>query len=146
MNAVDWASQLGLLASSTPFVTGRPSTLLCASNAFSDGSVGVALAGPERPRLHNIVRGYREISQVRTVMQYVLRLLSISNGSPWLGSSKGNLIHLVDDTKPTRALLTDIHTHGIPDANAKFDGFFVAALADDGTYEVGMHPDDQETS
>lgn len=35
--------QLGLLASSTPFATGRPHTLLYGKEIFSTGAVGVAI-------------------------------------------------------------------------------------------------------
>lgn len=46
--------QLGLLASSTPFVTGRPFTLIHNDHIHSDGAVGFALSSPSsrsQPRL-----------------------------------------------------------------------------------------------
>ncbi|CEL55557.1 hypothetical protein RSOLAG1IB_01569 [Rhizoctonia solani AG-1 IB] len=39
------ASQLGLIGSSTPFITGRPFTLFGGTSIFSDGAVGIALLG-----------------------------------------------------------------------------------------------------
>ena len=36
-------SQIGLIASPTPFVTGRPHTLFSGKDIYSDGAVGIAI-------------------------------------------------------------------------------------------------------
>ncbi|KAG8729042.1 hypothetical protein FRC11_009635, partial [Ceratobasidium sp. 423] len=43
------SSQLGLIGSSTPFITGRPFTLFKGTNIFSDGAVGIALLDQSSP-------------------------------------------------------------------------------------------------
>jgi small ligand-binding sensory domain FIST len=42
--------KIGLIASSTPFVTGRPVTLFHNANVHSSGAVGIALTGGGIPR------------------------------------------------------------------------------------------------
>jgi hypothetical protein len=42
--------QLGLMASSTPFITGRPFTLFYDGQIFSSGAVGLGLAHPFPPK------------------------------------------------------------------------------------------------
>lgn len=38
-------SQIGMICSSTPFVTGRPFTMFLNDRVYSEGAVGVAISG-----------------------------------------------------------------------------------------------------
>lgn len=42
VRVAETALQIGLIASPTPFATGRPHTLLSGKNIYSDGAVGIA--------------------------------------------------------------------------------------------------------
>jgi len=83
------ATNLALVGSSTPFITGRPFTLLRDSKAFSEGAIGIALTG-KRPSLKSQVgfEGLSAFSKVFTVT-----------------SSQSNLVHTLDDTNPSQVLV-----------------------------------------
>ncbi|KAL0576502.1 hypothetical protein V5O48_005477 [Marasmius crinis-equi] len=92
------ATQLGLLASSTPFITGRPVTLVHNGKVYEDGAVGVAFTAPKLSselslRLPEAVK---PLGQEMTVTR-----------------AEGNLINTLDGANPTRLLLRAIQTAGI---------------------------------
>jgi hypothetical protein len=62
---------MGLIGSSTPFVTGRPVTLLQNSSVLSEGAVGFAVRVPfSIPR--EIFQGLEPISDVLVVTEFSL--------------------------------------------------------------------------
>ncbi|KAL4249277.1 hypothetical protein ABKN59_008404 [Abortiporus biennis] len=72
-------SQLGLVASSTPFVTGRPYTLFHESQIFSDGAVGICL---ESPNPFNITSSFPNLHPLSKPLQVTM--------------SEGNMVHSLD--------------------------------------------------
>jgi hypothetical protein len=52
-----FVSKLGLFSSSTPFVTGRPHTLIFNGSVASSGAVGIALSAGRRPTLRTAFPG-----------------------------------------------------------------------------------------
>ena len=54
--------KLGLIASSTPFITGRPVTLFRNENVHSSGAVGFALTGGTAPKSHIEFPGLKSIT------------------------------------------------------------------------------------
>jgi len=62
--------KLGLVASSTPFVTGRPVTLFKNRDIYSSGAVGIALTGLA-PKVRSVFPGLRAITERLTVTRYV---------------------------------------------------------------------------
>ena len=66
--------KLGLFASSTPFVTGRPYTLIFNGSVKSSGAVGLALSGGSRPLAETAFPGLRAITGPLKVTQYVLSI------------------------------------------------------------------------
>ncbi|GBE85252.1 hypothetical protein BKA93DRAFT_903767 [Sparassis latifolia] len=114
------ATKVGLIASSTPFVTGRPFTLFHGTSIYSSGAVGLYLASSARPRSYVEFPGLQKLTEPLTVT-----------------SSKGNLVHSLDNTNPSRLLLSAIEKSGsasrrvtvrAPDANMKDDQYYLAAL------------------
>ncbi|ESK96870.1 hypothetical protein Moror_6448 [Moniliophthora roreri MCA 2997] len=91
------ASQLGLYASSTPFITGRPVTLFENGRIHGSGAVGVGFINTDASGLR----------------------LKLPNGLTPLGSemlvtkAEGNLINTLDNSNPTRLLLEAIRQGGI---------------------------------
>jgi hypothetical protein len=57
------SSKLGLFGSSTPFVTGRPYTLMYNGSVNSSGAVGLALSAGPLPALQTAFNGLRAISK-----------------------------------------------------------------------------------
>ena len=66
--------KLGLFASSTPFVTGRPYTLIFNGSVKSSGAVGLALSGGSLPVAETAFPGLRAITAPLKVTQYVLSI------------------------------------------------------------------------
>ncbi|KIK69972.1 hypothetical protein GYMLUDRAFT_533491 [Collybiopsis luxurians FD-317 M1] len=90
------ASQLGLLASSTPFITGRPVTLFHNQQIYDTGAVGVALKGPLRSL------GFQLPDDIQPL------------GDPLnVTDSEGNLVNSLDLSNPTQLLLSRIRAAGI---------------------------------
>ncbi|KAG8859319.1 hypothetical protein FRB96_004534 [Tulasnella sp. 330] len=81
------AAQMGLIGSSTPFVTGRPYTLLQGSKVWSDGAVGLAFLKGGLTSTHAF-HGYEAFSKTYTVSK-----------------AESNLIHSLDDQNPVKQLL-----------------------------------------
>ncbi|KAF8880616.1 hypothetical protein CPB85DRAFT_1442968 [Mucidula mucida] len=80
--------QLGLIATSTPFITGRPFTLFRNNDIHDSGAVGLALN--HRPRLTYTLDflGLSALSEPMTVTQ-----------------SEGNLVNTLDGRNPIQLLL-----------------------------------------
>ncbi|KAJ3483644.1 hypothetical protein NLI96_g6173 [Meripilus lineatus] len=91
LSALTGASQVGFIASSTPFTTGRPFTLFHNTNIYSSGAVGVCIASP--------VTGHVRVNFPR--LQSITESLTVS-------SSEGNLVHALDESNPSRLLLNAI--------------------------------------
>ncbi|KAG8949804.1 hypothetical protein FRC03_000240 [Tulasnella sp. 419] len=87
--------KLGIIGSSTPFVTGRPFTLLQGTRAYSDGAVGIAICGYDHgPRYHLGYEGLQRISDPYTVT-----------------SATQNLVHTINGQNPARELISAISKH-----------------------------------
>ncbi|KZT56379.1 hypothetical protein CALCODRAFT_497402 [Calocera cornea HHB12733] len=84
-------AKLGMVSASTPFVTGRPFTLFHDARIYSSGAVGVALKSSVSPQNDVSFRGYTAISDA-------LRITDV----------RGNLVHKINDSNPTRILLDHI--------------------------------------
>ena len=63
--------KLGLIASSTPFITGRPVTLFSNENVHSSGAVGIALTGGGTPRSSVEFPGLKSITPSMIVTRSV---------------------------------------------------------------------------
>ncbi|KAF9269193.1 hypothetical protein L218DRAFT_891300, partial [Marasmius fiardii PR-910] len=93
--------QLGLLASSTPFITGRPVTLFHNHEIFDQGAVGVAFHSTSTSE----IRLPEDLNPLGEEMIVT--------------SAAGNLIITLDNTNPTRLLLHSIQSAGIDSTSAK---------------------------
>ncbi|KAF8258886.1 hypothetical protein EI94DRAFT_1669339 [Lactarius quietus] len=102
------ATKLGLFASSTPFVTGRPYTLIFNGYVKSSGAVGLALSAGPRPVSQTSFPGLRAITAPLKVTQ-----------------SEGNLISELDNTNPTELLISAMESGA-----AKDDEFYMGVLRD----------------
>jgi hypothetical protein len=73
---VSWP-KLGLIASSTPFITGRPFTLFSNNNVYSSGAVGIALTD-DVSKLHvGFPAGLKPFTSRLTITRYMLTLNGI---------------------------------------------------------------------
>lgn len=107
------ANKLGLFCSSTPFVTGRPYTLLFNGSASSSGAVGLALSGGPRPALQRAYPGLRAITSPLEVTR-----------------SEGNLVNELDHRNPTAHLVSAIADSALSGEAAKEDEFYLGVLRD----------------
>ncbi|KAF8604551.1 hypothetical protein BDV93DRAFT_471477 [Ceratobasidium sp. AG-I] len=82
------ASQSGLIASSTPFVTGRPFTLFKGASIFSDGAVGLALFDHKAHKSNTTFKNIRPVSALMEVTQ-----------------AQTNLVETLDGGNPAKSLL-----------------------------------------
>lgn len=89
------ANKLGLIASSTPFITGRPVTLFQNDRIYSGGAVGLALTSEPAPQINSIFPGLVAITERFTVT-----------------NAEGNLVHEVDGRNPSKILLNAISKLG----------------------------------
>ncbi|KAG6831329.1 hypothetical protein H0H92_011244 [Tricholoma furcatifolium] len=112
LNAFPGTSSLGLIASSTPFITGRPVTLFHNDAIYSDGALGVALTTPLTPPKTGF-EGARPISPRMTITE-----------------REGNMINALDDSNPAQLLLTAIRKSGM-DMDA------AGSFKDDETFLLG---------
>ncbi|KAF8842570.1 hypothetical protein BDN67DRAFT_965712 [Paxillus ammoniavirescens] len=93
------ANKLALIASSTPFLTGRPVTLFHNGKILSDGAVGIALtSSPSSPP---------------PVVELSFPPLDALSPDLEVTSSEGNLILSLNSGNPTQLLLAAIHKHGL---------------------------------
>ncbi|CAE6478097.1 hypothetical protein ACGC1H_002740 [Rhizoctonia solani] len=77
------ASQLGLIGSSTPFITGRPFTLFKGTNIFSDGAVGIALLDQPSQNITMSFDSIHAVSKPMEVTQAQTNLIeALDNGNP----------------------------------------------------------------
>ncbi|KAG7094096.1 hypothetical protein E1B28_007714 [Marasmius oreades] len=90
--------QLGLLASSTPFITGRPVTLFHNGKVFETGAVGVAISSP---------------NSQQTVDLHLPEDVKPLGEEMLVTRAEGNLITTLNNSNPTRLLLRAIETAGI---------------------------------
>ncbi|KAF8868647.1 hypothetical protein CPB85DRAFT_906012 [Mucidula mucida] len=95
--------QLGLIATSTPFITGRPFTLFRINDLHDSGAVGLALIN--RPRLTSTLDflGLSVLSEPMTVTQ-----------------SEGNLVNTLDGRNPTQLLLDALIKQGMDVATSRW--------------------------
>ncbi|KAI0265603.1 hypothetical protein BC834DRAFT_924224 [Gloeopeniophorella convolvens] len=113
------ANKLGLFASSTPFVTGRPFTLIHDDAVYSSGAVGVALSASPRPALQTSFIGLRAMSAPLMVTQ-----------------SEGNLINELDSANPTSLLISAIEKSALSGEAAKDDEFYLGVLRNGKLWQV----------
>ncbi|KAF9221513.1 hypothetical protein BS17DRAFT_784868 [Gyrodon lividus] len=92
------ANKLSLMASSTPFLTGRPVTLFHNGKILSDGAVGVALTPS---------------SSSAPVVELSFPPLVALSPDLEITSSEGNLILSLNSGNPTKLLLAAIHKYGL---------------------------------
>lgn len=119
LSAFTNATKVGLVAASTPFVTGRPFTLLHDQLVYSAGAVGLALISPIKPTVVSAFPGLKAITPVLTVTR-----------------SEGNLVHELDCGNPSQLLLTAIQKSGIDSEAAKIDDFCLSVIREDQPTQV----------
>ncbi|CAE6461324.1 unnamed protein product [Rhizoctonia solani] len=77
------AGQLGLIGSSTPFITGRPFTLFKGTSIFSDGAVGIALLDRSPQDTTISFDSIHAVSEPMVVTQAQTNLVeTLDNGNP----------------------------------------------------------------
>ncbi|GLB45542.1 hypothetical protein LshimejAT787_2301020 [Lyophyllum shimeji] len=114
------ATKLGLIAASTPFITGRPVTLFHNDNIYDSGAVGLAFRRAPGASAQTEFSGVLPISPVMTVTD-----------------CEGNMLNALDDTNPTQLLLDAIRKTGIAmDASQSFK--------DEETFLLGVVPNAAE--
>ncbi|TFK48716.1 hypothetical protein OE88DRAFT_1663806 [Heliocybe sulcata] len=118
LNALPGADKLGLIASSTPFLTGRPFTLFHNGQIHSGGAVGVATtkSGTASSVEFN---GLRAITPALTIT-----------------GSDGNLVQELDGANPSGLLLNAIRKSGAGEGLAQNDEYFMGVLKDDELWQV----------
>ncbi|TFY73718.1 hypothetical protein EWM64_g10294 [Hericium alpestre] len=105
--------KLGLVASSTPFVTGRPFTLFHNGSSYSSGAVGMALSSTARPSASTAFPGLRPITGDLTVT-----------------GSEGNLIQELNNKNPSQLLLDAIQKSGLDGNSVKDHDFYIGVMQD----------------
>jgi small ligand-binding sensory domain FIST len=130
----DHLKKFGLLASSTPFLTGRPVTLFHNDNIYSEGAVGIALAGSANPvSLYLDFGDVQTLSPVFTLTKLVSMIVFITIPNKCARSTEGNLVLSLDNQNPTRLLLDAIQAAGLGNRElVKDDDFFLGVLRDNG--------------
>jgi len=111
------ATKLGLIASSTPFITGRPVTLFRNENVHSSGAVGIALTGGDTPKSSIEFPGLRSITPPLLVTR-----------------SEGNLVNELDNGNPSKLLIAAIRKHR--KGSFKEDDFYLGAFRGDKLNQV----------
>ncbi|RPD66989.1 hypothetical protein L226DRAFT_477042 [Lentinus tigrinus ALCF2SS1-7] len=96
------ASKLGLIATSTPFVTGRPYTLFYNDSIHSDGAVGICLSSGPCSSAWSEYPG----------LEAITRPMIVTN-------AEGNLVNALDNANPSRLLLHAIQNHPAVAASAE---------------------------
>ncbi|RUS23240.1 hypothetical protein BC937DRAFT_90187 [Endogone sp. FLAS-F59071] len=146
--------KLGLIATSTPFITGRPYTLFHNARVLSGGVVGFAVTEEEEPNAGawseeeglGIVTGVGEVeirhpgleSELVTRLGDYTKVIAGNNQTSSLSRpippslrSRGNIILELDDTRATQ-LLFDL-VNKVPSASTSKDKEFYLAVAPSGT-------------
>ncbi|RDX53914.1 hypothetical protein OH76DRAFT_1399083 [Lentinus brumalis] len=96
------ATKLGLIGTSTPFITGRPYTLFHNGSICSDGAVGICLSSGPRSKSFSEYPGLEAITRPMVVT-----------------SVDGNLVNALDNANPSRLLLHAIQNHPAVAASAE---------------------------
>ncbi|KAF8495724.1 hypothetical protein F5888DRAFT_1615424 [Russula emetica] len=113
------ATKLGLFCSSTPFVTGRPYTLIFNGSVTSSGAVGIALSAGRRPTLRTAFPGLRAITPPLKVTR-----------------SEGNLVNELDNRNPTALLVSAIAESALVGKAGKDDAFYLGVLRDGELWQI----------
>ncbi|GJE91814.1 hypothetical protein PsYK624_079650 [Phanerochaete sordida] len=122
------ASKLGLIASSTPFITGRPHTLFYGSDVHSTGAVGIALTSNDAAKPKLEVQ-FPELSAIED------KLFTVTD-------TEGNMVNALDDQNPSRIILSAVEKlNGKPtptnvDLGIKEDEFFLGVHRDGKLYQL----------
>lgn len=101
--------KMGLICSSTPFITGRPFTMFFDDRVYSEGAVGVAVSGIPHNFHVDFPANLRSITPQVTIT-----------------SCEGNLINSLNGSNPAQMLLKGIEAAGIH--NAKEDDFYLSLV------------------
>ncbi|KAF8322523.1 hypothetical protein DL93DRAFT_2151742 [Clavulina sp. PMI_390] len=80
----------GLLASSTPFITGHPVTMFANGRTITSGAVGIGMF----PQFEGLEHGYDGLESLSEPLKVT--------------SSQGNLVHTLDGTNPSKLLTSAI--------------------------------------
>ncbi|OSD04668.1 hypothetical protein PYCCODRAFT_1451092 [Trametes coccinea BRFM310] len=88
------ATKLGLIGTSTPFVTGRPYTLFHNESIHSEGAVGICLSPAAKSSPQSAFPGLEPLTRPMVVT-----------------SSEGNLVNALDNANPSGLLLRAIQNH-----------------------------------
>ncbi|PBK69330.1 hypothetical protein ARMSODRAFT_1018757 [Armillaria solidipes] len=107
------ASKLGLVPTSTPFITGRPVTLFQNQRIWDSGAVGVALTNAKNVRSTLDYHGLVSLSSVMTVTE-----------------AEGNLVNTLDRRNPTQLLLSAIREHNLAVTSLKTEEEFYLMTED----------------
>ncbi|KAN0114252.1 hypothetical protein V8E52_006902 [Russula decolorans] len=113
------ATKLGLFCSSTPFVTGRPYTLIFNGSVSSSGAVGIALSAGRRPTLRTAFPRLRAITPPLQVTR-----------------SEGNLVNELDNRNPTALLICAIEQSALVGKAGKDDAFYLGVLRDGELWQI----------
>ncbi|KIM66880.1 hypothetical protein SCLCIDRAFT_61631, partial [Scleroderma citrinum Foug A] len=116
-NAFPSSNKLALLASSTPFLTGRPVTLFYNGQIHSSGAVGIAL-----------------LSSPPSHLALSFPTLVLLTPALPITSAEGNLIFSINLSNPTRLLLSAIQKRGLSHSGdstsvSKEDSFYVGVMS-----------------
>ncbi|KAF8073476.1 hypothetical protein FPV67DRAFT_749080 [Lyophyllum atratum] len=117
------ATRLGLIAASTPFVTGRPVTLFHNNHIYDSGAVGLALTHPPHATVQTEFTGVTPLSGIMRVT-----------------SCEGNMINTLNNDNPTQLLLDTIRKNGMDmDASGSFkddETFLLATIRDHKPFQM----------
>lgn len=120
---------MGMICSSTPFITGRPFTMFFNDRVYSDGAVGAAISGVSH-RFHvDFPANLQPITPELIITRCVFHTTNPPSSSlPRSRSCEGNLINSLNNLNPTRMLLEAIGAAGIH--SIKENDFYLALVQD----------------
>lgn len=120
---------MGMICSSTPFITGRPFTMFFNDRVYSGGAVGVSISGVPH-RFHvDFPANLKPITPQVSITRYFTSIIRSHRSRRFYSRScEGNLINSLDNSNPTRMLLKAVETAGIP--NTKEDDFYLTLVRD----------------
>ncbi|PFH53274.1 hypothetical protein AMATHDRAFT_45552 [Amanita thiersii Skay4041] len=127
--------KLGLVASSTPFVTGRPFTLFHNKDVFGSGAVGIALTRLPQGSF-NTMATFANLTPLSTPMTVTeLVLSSITEESVFFLTFSlrrgGNMIVSLDHQNPTQLLLSCLQNAGLSSKSFKDNMQFALGVIND---------------
>ncbi|KAF8621401.1 hypothetical protein AX15_007813 [Amanita polypyramis BW_CC] len=143
------SSKMGLVASSTPFVTGRPFTLFRNNNVYDSGAVGIALRKSKKPIVYDFSTnvsflGMTPVSKPMSVTRFVvfptcvflfLFIFKNKNKNGCSHRCDGNMVISLEDQNPTQLLLSCIRELGLetdPVGHFKDDSRFALGVVENG--------------